>query len=81
MGRKEKREDARDNIWETAKDIQERIRGLEKIISEYPEYMCPYSDIADSYLALDDIDNAIKTYQGIIDLRDTFDFVWHDDLW
>lgn len=80
MDHREKRKEARHDAWDKAKDTQDRIKRLEKVFSEYPEYMDPLSDIAVSYLKMDDVDNAIKTYQKVIDLKDTFDFVWRNDL-
>lgn len=80
MDRKEKCEEAMHSAWHKSKNVQDRIKRLEKVASEYPEYMHPLSDIADSYLEIDDIDNAMKTYQKIIDLKDTFESVWDNVL-
>ena len=80
MDRKEKCEEVRHNAWYKSKNVQDRIKRLEKVVSEYIEYMTPLSDIAVSYLEIDDIGNAIKTYQKIIDLKDTFEFVWDNEL-
>lgn len=77
---KEKREQARRRVWEEFKEGKDRIKELEKIVSEYPDFMSPYSDIASCYFRLDDIDNTIRAYQRIIDLKDTFDLVWDDEL-
>jgi len=80
MGRKEKCEEAMRSAWDKSKNVRDRIKRLEKVVSEYPEYMNPLSDIAVSYLEIGDIDNAMKTYQKIIDLKDTFEFVWNNEL-
>jgi len=37
---------------------------------KYPEEMTILSDIASSYLDIDDIDKAVKTYRKIIELKD-----------
>jgi len=80
MGREEKCVEARHNAWDKAKNVRDRIRKLEKVLSEYPEYMIPLSDIAVSYLEIDDTENAIRTYQKIIDQKDTFKLVWDNEL-
>ncbi|MCE8426916.1 MAG: hypothetical protein J5U19_00815 [Candidatus Methanoperedens sp.] len=80
MGREEECKDATHNIWDTEKDNKERIKGLEKVALEYPECMNPLTDIAELYLGMDDIENTIKTYQRIIDLKDKFKFIWDNDL-
>jgi len=38
------------------------------------------SDIAYSYLAIDDISNAVRIYQKIIDRKDRFEHVWDNEL-
>lgn len=80
MNQEDKLRKLRHDAWHKAKDIRERIKKLEKIASEYPEDMISLSDIACSYLDIDEIDNAIKMYQRIIDLKDTFSFVWENEL-
>jgi hypothetical protein len=73
-------EEARRNAWETSKSVHERIKHLEKVASDYPEYMTALSDIAVSYLRIDDMGNAITTYQKIIDQKDTFAHIWDDEM-
>jgi len=80
MDRERKCQEATSNAWEKATDTQDRINRLEKVALKYPECMSPLADIAYSYLEIDDMDNAIKTYQKMIDLKDTFEFVWDNDL-
>ena len=80
MSTKEEWERLRSEIWDKTKDTQERINQLKKLTLEYHEQMVLYSDIAASYLDVDDVDNAVATYQQIIDLKDSFEHVWDDDL-
>lgn len=80
MDREEKLRKLRHDAWDKAKNPQDRIRKLEKVVSEYPKDMTPLSDIAVSYLQMDEVDNAIKMYQNIIDLKDTFNSVWENEL-
>ncbi|MDP2752863.1 MAG: hypothetical protein Q8P40_00495 [Nitrospirota bacterium] len=80
MGREEECRDATYSVWDKVKNAQERIKRLEKVALEYPECMKPLSDIAELYLEMDDIDNTIKTYQRIIDLKDQFKSIWDNDL-
>lgn len=80
MDREEECRNATHNAWDKAKDTQDRIKRLENVASEYPECMNPLSDMAVSYLEMDDIDNTIKTYQRIIDLKDQFKSIWDNDL-
>jgi hypothetical protein len=80
MGREEECKDATHNIWDTEKDNKERIKGLEKVALEYTECMNPLSDIAKLYLRMADIENTIKTYQRIVDLKDKFKFIRDNDL-
>ena len=82
MDRHKKCEEETQEIWIKANDVQDRIKRLEKAALKYPEEMTILSDIASSYLDLDidDIDNAVKTYQKIIDLKDTFRLVWDTEL-
>ena len=80
MNRKEKCEQARSKAWDDTKDVHDRIRMLEKVISDCPEYMTPYSDIAVSYVGIGEIDNAIKAFQRLIDLKNTFKHVWDNEL-
>ncbi len=80
MGREEDCRDATHGVWDKVKDNKERIKRLEKVALEYPECMNPLSDIAELYLEMDDIDNTIKTYQRIIDLKDQFKFIWDNRL-
>lgn len=72
--------DATHRAWENAKDAQDRIHILEKTALGYPEYIQPLSDMAVSYLEMDEIDNAIDVYQRIIDLQDKFKTIWENDL-
>ena len=67
MDRHKKCEEETQEIWIKANDVQDRIKRLEKAALKYPEEMTIFSDIASSYLDLDidDIDNAVKTYQKI----------------
>ncbi|KXA92673.1 hypothetical protein AKJ64_02535 [candidate division MSBL1 archaeon SCGC-AAA259E17] len=76
----EEHKKAKHEAWEEAEDIQDRIRRLEKVASKYPEYMVPYSDMATSYLEMGDVDRAVEKYQGIINLKEKFDFVWDNHL-
>ena len=80
MDRKEKCKKARHNAWDKAKDVRDRIGRLKKVVLEYPEDMIVYSDIVVSFLEIDDTENAIKTYQKIIDQKDTFEHVWDNQL-
>jgi len=80
MDREKKCQEATLDAWHKAKNVQDRIKRLQKVFVEYPEYMEPLSNIASSYLELDNVDNAVKTYQKIIDLKDTFEFIWDNDL-
>lgn len=80
MNREEKCKEARHKAWDKAKDVHDRIRMLEKVISDYPEYMTTYSDIAVSYVGIGEIDNAIEAYQRLIDLKETFKLVWDNEL-
>ncbi|MDI6916531.1 MAG: tetratricopeptide repeat protein [Thermoplasmatales archaeon] len=80
MDREEKCKADRHNAWDKSKNVQDRIKRLEKVVSEYPEYMTALSDIAVSYLEIGDTEIAIKTYQKIINLKDTFESVWDNDL-
>jgi hypothetical protein len=80
MDRHKKCEKERDEVWIRAKDVQDRIKRLEKLALKYPKEMTILHDIVCSYLAIDDRDNAVMTYQKIIDLKDTFEHVWDDEL-
>lgn len=80
MGREEDCRDARYSVWNKIKDPKDRINRLEDVALEYPEYIDPLSDIAELYLKMGDIENTIKTYQRIIDLKDTFESFSEDDL-
>ncbi len=80
INREKKCQDASFDAWAKAKNVQDRIKRLQKVVVAYPENMTPLSGIASSYLELDDVDNAVKTYQKIIDLKDTFDFIWDNEL-
>jgi tetratricopeptide (TPR) repeat protein len=80
MDRHKKCEEETREIWVKAKDVQDRIKRLEKAALKYPEEMTILSDIAYSYLAIEDIDNAVRTYQKIIDLKDSFEHVWDNKL-
>jgi len=80
MDRHKKCEEETQEIWIKANDVPDRIKRLEKAALKYPEEMTILSDIASSYLDIDDIDNAVKTYQKIIDLKDTFRLVWDTEL-
>ncbi len=80
MDREKKCEELRHNAWDKATNVQDRIKRLEKVAEEYPEYMIALSDIAVSYLNEGDINAAIEMYQNIIDRKDTFAFVWQNNL-
>ncbi len=80
MSRSEKCEKERGNAWDKSKNVQQRINELEKVVSKYPEDMIALSDIAVSYLETGDTNNAVKTYQKIIDRKDTFDLIWDNHL-
>lgn len=80
MNRREKCEEERISAWDKSKNIQQRISNLKKVITKYPEFMTPYSDIAVSYLDTDDIENAVKTYQQIINKKATFKLIWDNNL-
>jgi len=79
VNQEEKCKEATYNAWDKAKNVEDRIKRLEKVVSEYPKYIIPLADIARSYLDID-IDKAIKTYQKIIDLKDTFKDIWENEL-
>jgi len=72
----ERCEKARGEAWDKAKDVTDRIDRLEKVAAEFPESMSPLADIAVSYLEAGDVDNTTKTYQQIIDKKETFETVW-----
>jgi hypothetical protein len=80
MNRKEKCEEERHNAWERANNVQERIKELKKVASEYPEFMTPLSDIAVSYLKTGDTVKCVKIYQEIINKKNTFQHIWANDL-
>ncbi|PKP59939.1 MAG: hypothetical protein CVT89_00615 [Candidatus Altiarchaeales archaeon HGW-Altiarchaeales-2] len=80
MDRKEKYEKARSDVWDKAKNVKDRIKMLKKPASEYPEYMHTFIDMASSYREICDMDNAVKTYLQTIDLKDTFESVWKNEL-
>ena len=80
MNREKKCEQARHKAWDNSKNVHDRILMLEKVISDYPEYMIPYSDIAVSYVEIGEVENAIEAYQRIIDLKNTFKLVWDNEL-
>ena len=67
MDRDAQSDAARRNAWETATNVAERIDKLTQVATEYPESMTTFADIAASYLAMDDLDNARHTYQHIVD--------------
>jgi hypothetical protein len=71
---------ARRNAWETATSVQERIHKLAQVAADYPESMTTFADIAASYLAMDDRDNARRTYQHIVDHQRQFAHIWADEL-
>ena len=58
MDRDAQHDAARRNAWETATSVQERIHKLTQVAADFPEYMTTFADIAASYLAMDDRDNA-----------------------
>jgi tetratricopeptide (TPR) repeat protein len=80
MDREEECKEARYKVWDRIKYPEDRIKKLEDLASQYPEYIDPLSDIAELYLKMGDIENTIKTYQRIIDLKDTFESFYEDDL-
>lgn len=80
MDRREKCEEERRHAWDKSQNIQQRINKLKHIVSEYPEFMTPLSDIAVSYLDAGDTENAVKTYQQIISKKADFEHVWDNDL-
>src|SRR5215510_14035203 len=71
---------ARRNAWETATSVPERIQKLTQVAAEYPESMTAFADIAASYLAMDDLDNARRTYQHIVDHQRQFALIWANEL-
>jgi lipopolysaccharide biosynthesis regulator YciM len=71
---------ARRNAWETATSVQERIHKLAQVAADYPESMTTFADIAASYLAMDDHDNARRTYQHIVDHQRQFAHLWANEL-
>ena len=71
---------ARHNAWETATSVQERIHKLTQVAADYPAYMTTFADIAASYLAMDDRDNARRTYQHIVDHQRQFALIWANEL-
>jgi hypothetical protein len=50
------------------------------VIDEYPEFKSPLSDLAVTYIDINDEKNAIKTYQTIIDLKNKFVDSWDNKL-
>ena len=80
MDSEKKCEEARRNAWDKAKDVRDRIQMLQKVVSNCPEYMIPYSDIAVSYIGIGKIENAIEVYQQIINLKDNFQHIWSNIL-
>jgi len=53
---------------------------LTQVAADYPEYMTTFADIAESYLAMDDRDNARRTYQHIVDHQRQFAHIWTNEL-
>ena len=80
MSRNEKCEKERDNAWNKTDNVQQRINELEKVVAKYPEEMIPLTDIAVSYLEIVDTNNVVKTYQKIIDTKDSFKLIWENQL-
>src|SRR5215510_16569630 len=80
MDRDAQHDAARRNAWETATSVQERIHKLTQVATEYPESMTTFADIAASYLAMDDRDNARRTYQHIVDHQRQFAPIWANEL-
>lgn len=69
-------ERARGEAWDKAEDVTDRISRLKKVAAEFPKNMIPLADIAESYLEAGDVDNTTKTYQQIIDQKETFETAW-----
>ncbi len=80
MDRDAQHDAARRNAWETATSVAERIHKLTQVAADYPEYMTTFADIAASYLAMDDRDNARHTYQHIVDHQRQFAHLWANEL-
>ena len=80
MDREAQSDAARRNAWETATSVAERIDKLTQVATEYPESMTAFADIAASYLAIDDLDNARRTYQHIVDHQRQFAHLWTNEL-
>ena len=80
MDRDTQHDAARRDAWETATSVPERIQKLEQVAAEYPESMTAFADIAASYLAMDDLDNARRTYQHIVDHQRQFALIWANEL-
>ncbi|MFH1115115.1 MAG: tetratricopeptide repeat protein [Pseudomonadota bacterium] len=68
------------NAWEKSGNVERRIAELQKIVTEYPEFMSPLRDLAASYLEAGDADKAVETYHKIVDSKDDFHYLWDDDL-
>src|SRR4029453_405769 len=80
MDRDAQSDEARRNAWETATSVTERIDKLTQVATEYPESMITFTDIAASYLAMDDLDNARRTNQHIVDHQRQFALIWANEL-
>jgi len=80
MDKSEECKKERHDAWRNSKNVQQRIDKLEEIALKYPEDMISLSDIAVSYLEMGDTNNGVKTYQKIIDRKDTFEFIWDNHL-
>ena len=80
MDRENECQNAIHKAWDKAKNAKDRIKRLEKVADEYPEFKSPLSDLAVTYIDIDDKTNAIKTYQKIVDREDKFADGWTNEL-
>lgn len=80
MNREDKCKEARHVAWDSSKNNDNIIKKLYKVTEEYPEFMTPYTDIAELYLENDKIEKTIEMYQRIIDLKDTFQIKWNNEI-
>jgi len=80
MSRHEECEERRSIAWRKSGDVQHRIAELKKVVTEYPEFMSPLSDLATSYLEARDADKAMRTYCELIERKDDFYHLWANEL-
>jgi protein O-mannosyl-transferase len=60
------------NLELRSSKMKEAIEHLKRAIEIHPTYKSPYLLMGNAYLYLDDVDNAIKYYEGALKLDSTF---------